>query len=641
MRYSVRVDPLDHGLLPPYVELTPSWFSVSDEGGSDRAEILVAGPVDSLHAIDGLLGAKIHIYNEFGQNVWRGIVTGAETTIGGVTSALRLDHVYNTIRVLYTLNQESFTTDWASDAISIAQYGASELQETMNDVLVEAAEALRDELLDSSSLNAKTSFGADTDRGVLTARGVWSFNERRYYENLSGEIDLLSETSGTQSIGWEQVATGWVFYNGKLHQIDGKVAGIQDRDRILIAGSAQAGVNGIWDVTGDPSPRSVITYTGTDVSFTSQDKIHRPDSWDGFVSRQLILVSGSTANDGPQWLLSVNNNDASPYLSVDTGWNRINMESAGATVTVQQGMSVGLDGIDELSAMYTETLTVSLWGEELEQSFTSPWNGDASWVALKLQKHGSPTDSLRVNLCTDSSGSRGAVVAFADFDPALVSSTSQSTITVELSLPVSLTQNERYWLYIQRLGTDDGDNYLEVAMIDPVSGETCNLLLNGNWYEQTTQHLGFKLVAGADTRDLIETIATYCNPFLDGINFEFDVSTARRSIHYDGLHRGDTLINELIGMGGPNGRSLVVVDSPDFSVFIYERSSTPRAGIIPMWGQDGKLHGITGSPIPFSPVLVGDFVEFDARSTRELQVEYIGRAEVNPQTGEVILYPNE
>ena len=100
-----------------------------------------------------LLRAPVEVYDEDSKIVWWGYVSKITIPDGAVKFSLDVNGMYNSIAVSYTTIGTSDTpsvqafTAWATDALSVEDYGSIEKILGLNDATATSAAALRDNTL--------------------------------------------------------------------------------------------------------------------------------------------------------------------------------------------------------------------------------------------------------------------------------------------------------------------------------------------------------------------------------------------------------------------------------------------------------------------------------------------------------------
>ncbi len=133
------------------------------------------------------------------------------------------------------------------------------------------------------------------------------------------------------------------------------------------------------------------------------------------------------------------------------------------------------------------------------QSFVAPTGAaNVVGVVLPLEKIGTPSDNLTIQIVNDSAGSPGVTVSGS----ATVSGSSLTTSFVwyEIALTAALTPSSTYWIVLSRTGAIDGANYYAISVLDP--GTYANGVMkpyNGSvWGSADTYDAYFGIVTNAN-----------------------------------------------------------------------------------------------------------------------------------------------
>lgn len=214
------------GFSMPPLQLLPASYSFHAIGGPEQAHIAVHGSLTTLWEAMEWLRCPVEILDARGEVVWWGYVAAVEISVGAVQVGVSLDEMANKVAVAYgsiapgsaaagTRN----TTDWASDADSVAEYGTKELLVTDPRGYTQTAENLRDRIL------AETRYPVPTVRvgqpggepsARLICRGWWRTLDWRYYVQANdadtvttAQISTIISTIGQFSLTAEiQDASG-------------------------------------------------------------------------------------------------------------------------------------------------------------------------------------------------------------------------------------------------------------------------------------------------------------------------------------------------------------------------------------------------------------------------------------------------
>jgi len=167
----------------------------------------------------------------------------------------------------------------------------------------------------------------------------------------------------------------------------------------------------------------------------------------------------------------------------------------------------------------TQFVGSSTADQTVYQSFTvdtGDWSAYQVWLKAGLK--GAPTDSMQVDICSDSSGSPGTVLASSIALSHTAFSATFAWLCFQFSSPLPLSAG-LYWLKIHRTGANHGSNNyrLKVDEFESYAGGTC--WVTGS-PRTTPADLLFRVVGGAETTEQICAVVTDSAQFLAGARIE-------------------------------------------------------------------------------------------------------------------------
>ena len=196
----------------PEITYLPDWYSHSALGGPDKAKVRANGrDLDLWELIRRLRAPYVITADRIGP-VWWGYLAEIKVKIGAYSIGVSLDTMSNSVRVAYpliapgeALPGDRATTAVLTDAISIATYGTKERQIVIGGATTEAAELIRDDVLDSRRFPIPLiSFGSSSVEvtAELTLLGWWHSLAWIMYSQPSGlESHEAASVSSTQAFG--------------------------------------------------------------------------------------------------------------------------------------------------------------------------------------------------------------------------------------------------------------------------------------------------------------------------------------------------------------------------------------------------------------------------------------------------------
>ena len=578
--------------------LTPQRYGARAVGGFDQAEIDVAGPTQALWSILRWLGYRIHLRNRLGSVVWVGYIDEVKVTLGAVEIGLALAGMYNAVAVAYstTVNgvTEDGTTAWASDADSIARYGRREALLTLSEASLSQANAYRDAKLQAFRFPAVTrSFSASKGvGGVLRGMGLFDTLGWRYYSQLSGLEENGGRGGSTQALGQGLSASTIAFTNdGKIHDLVGRLNEFAVDHNVEITG---AGGNNGTRLIQSVDSRKAQSYTSNTISLDPVDDIMDiPNDGFGFVqASDCISMAGSAGgHDGNYRVKSA----SADHLVVKPG--SIGTQPAGNTITISRGnyIQVSVGGVHALPGA---SVTLTVHGQKIAQSFSLGVN--LSWtverILVKLQRMGSPGDSVTVQLCADSGGVPGTVIEQATVAASGIAPVME-WVPFVLTNVNSVNYGVTYWIVISRTGANSHSDFYLVDVDEALSYPRglCKLWNGVTWVDRATNaDLVFRVLGSWMTTAQIQQIATDVGPFFAAV----DIANAS-GIGSNQYRNGQTTaLDELIALiesGTSAGRRLLAEVTPERTLKIYEQPASTAVGLL--MDNDGKLTTLAGGAL--------------------------------------------
>jgi len=178
-------------------------YSHQAMGGPKLASVSAVGDRAQLFSLINHLRAPVEIYNDLGECVWWGYIAQVSINWEGVGFAVDVDSMSNDVAVAYTDNNIRFTTQWSSDADSVAEYGEKEILLTMAEATATDALQRRDTYLAASKYPTPTlqTAGARSGQARITCRGWIDTLDWKYYSNAAGKESYEVVGQGGREIG--------------------------------------------------------------------------------------------------------------------------------------------------------------------------------------------------------------------------------------------------------------------------------------------------------------------------------------------------------------------------------------------------------------------------------------------------------
>lgn len=566
------------------------------QGGFDRAQIEATGPTDGLWALLRWLGYFVRIRNDAGDAVWFGLIYEATLRTGALEVGLSLDQMYNRIAVAYTTTgadgaAERATTAWAEDAESVARYGYKELLHTAADISPAQATALRDTLLATlSKPRAHLSLESGQPGATLRCSGLCETLGWRYYSQLAG-LEEHVDGGQEQPIGQGLTAATLGFtQDGRIHDTGNRLDALPKGHNVRVSGSTSNNGTHLLDASG----KDGSSYTASTISFDPSDDV--ADSANGLsflAADDIINITGSASNNGLRRVKTA----AAGALTVSTPPTIIT-GAVGPSVTIAQAGSIKTTSIftNELPAA---TVTLTVHGQKVAQSFSLA--ASVSWtvdqVAINVKKIGAPGDSVKVELCADSAGAPGTVLASATVAAASIYAT-MNWVAFDLGNTATISYGSTYWLVISRTVANDIDNYYAVDVDEGLgySRGALKVWTGAAWVARATDaDLAFRVLGAWETTKQIQEIYNACNQFFAALDL-VDSSGVDSLQYRDGDGAGWAEVESLAAAGSSTGRRLLVSSTPDRVLRVQLQEQAGDNNLL--LSTDGALRMPTGRLLP-------------------------------------------
>jgi hypothetical protein len=319
-------------------------------------------------------------------------------------------------------------------------------------------------------------------------------------------------------------------------------------------------------------------------------------------SNAFTKVSGSASNNGIHWV----KNRSDGHIQISPGLSQtIVSAAAGPAITLQQGAKLTTaEAIVDGKALPSVTLT--LVGYVMAQSFVPSISMTASKVAMRIGKVGAPGDAFAVRLCADSGGSPGTVLGSATVAGGALGDDAD----VWLVLPaVALTAGSTYWLKLERTGSTDAANYYTLGLSATAYG-TCKAWNGSSWgsfvRDGVALSVMFRLWDAEDTATSVARIISKCGQaFVTGLTMS---ATGVKGCQYvDNQATARQELEKLLDAGTAAGARLIASVN-ELGVLVVEEEPNVNPAACPVLHQDGRLHDASGSPWDEGRLPVGEWV---------------------------------
>ncbi len=190
-------------VVQPELDIEVDNYSWAAIGGPKEARITATGDRAQLYSLLNHLRAPVEILNDLGEAVWWGYINAVNINWDGIGFGCDLDSMSNDVAVAYTADNMRFTTQWSSDADSVAEYGEKELLLTMAEATATDALQRRDTYLAGAKypIPILTTAGARSGSCRITCRGWLDTLEWKYYTNATGKESYEADNGEEREIG--------------------------------------------------------------------------------------------------------------------------------------------------------------------------------------------------------------------------------------------------------------------------------------------------------------------------------------------------------------------------------------------------------------------------------------------------------
>ena len=340
-----------------------------------------------------------------------------------------------------------------------------------------------------------------------------------------------------------------------------------------------------YDDTGTGLNKIGKGLTATNISFEHQVvggdyyKIHSTnDNLLAFSANERIFITGSASNNGTFTISSVRDDDPGCHLIVNEA---VVNESAGASVTLQ---------------------TTSKTAQSFQLSSAVGWS--AARIKVRIRREGTPADNIKLELCSNSAGSPGAVLA----SKTLTGATLEENLSwheFELSSRVALSLATTYWIVLSRTGAIDASNYYVVDGNDGLGYGlgSCKVYTGAAWIAPSPDvDMLFIVIGEQETTEQIEDIITTAGQFLEGVKIE-NASGIWTPPYRTGERTALDYLNDLLLAGVSGGKRLLASVDRNRQVRIYQEPNLSAFDYLV--SRDGDITDYLGNPVPSAQTPAG------------------------------------
>lgn len=600
------------GPVPSELALEPTYTRATVRGGPDMAEIEVRGPALALEEALDWLRRPVFVRNAKGMNVWWGFVNEVRLSTGASVYTRTLDALANRVAVAYAApsadgGSERQTTPWAEDAPSILRYGVKELLDSFGTAYEVQALGRRAALLEQMASPATTPSlsGSGESTALLVCTGWLESLAWLTYSRIEGRIEFDGATGTVHPIGWGIAASNQIgFGNQAIHDAWGRLGGLKAGMKITVTGS---GSNNRTFTVLDGTTEEVESYSGASISFQPIDDIIDSAGGMGMVKADhWLLVDGSTNNDRWHRVAQAGADHVRTSSSVS---GAIVAEAAGQTISMYQAQRLSTYEATAYEAPgAAASVSISLTGNMLAQSFTVTTPLTVAQAAVKVGKTGNPADPFRLQIYSNSSGQPGSSLALGELAAADIG---ESPGWRWVTLPPTTLAAGTYWIVCTRQGGTQGADYYSVQLT-PTAYGACKAWASGSWVNNPLgEYVPFRVWAGEDTAAQMRRVVADGGQFLAAC----DAPTATGIVTNPYRDEDETALDaffKLMDSGTAGGRRLLARVTAERVLQVFPE--TGPGDNLPVWGKDGVLRQAGGGLLPQGYLPVGEWANDEGLS---------------------------
>lgn len=603
------------------INLEPTFWSGKAVGGYDRATIEASGSYEAIQDILRWLRFDLTIINDNNSKVWNGFVSDVVVYLGPISIGLSIDKMRNRVKILYDYynlfaKQVSGVTDWIQSDDSVSRYGKRE--STFSQSNIDATGAAQFAAIKLALLQYPVqtlTLNNQPISATITCRGWWSTNDWVYAKQLGGFEGYTDSGSATQPLGFGFTSNG-VGFDGavsKIHEINGYLSDVAQNWQLKVTGSTSNNTTFTANGATSQKPKS---YTGS-ITFDANDDIKNADEQLAiFEARDMIKVTGSTSAGNNRYYFL--NQAGSDHITVHP--KTVTTQTGASTVTISRGSSIDLTAsptseFPSLSSPYNTTVTA--FGQKIYQVFTLS-NNVPSWtfkdVLVQIQKIGSPTDNIVLELATKGSGDTYTTIESASISGTAVS-TEMDWITFTFSNTNYLSYGTNYVLVLSRSGSNSPSDYYLVGLNEAIGYAGGNLRVydGAAWQDRTVAaDMPFQIFGEVSTSDQLITYLTENGQFYSSVYV--DTPSGISSRQYNPTEQiAATYINDLLNNGTTSNKRYLAFVNNLRNCYIYEEPSDNLLDMPYVMRIDGSIVNRNGTKIEEGQLIFGQWVRLDLK----------------------------
>ena len=540
-------------LMTPHGSIEAVWARTHATYGAWTAQFTLCAYGGDLKP---LLEQSIEMRDDAGNVCWCGYVDAAYRCCGDYMAwGWSSQTIINKLAISYTVGGEARRTDWGYDQASIARYGQREaLLPLPVDTLWPTPELYRARILAEFSQPRPVlhdTYSCDCDNTTLHAAGAWRSLAWQRYEDPCGLFDAAPNATTPRAFGVgftsDQIGFSSEGYMGTL---ESELNAFANGETIVISGSANDN-DQVTDIIKHVG--QVTSYTTTSLNLDPDDDVR--DTHNGmnrFVTNQMLCLSAPVVlNAGCHFIKRVLSNGSRVEVH---GGDIVAENLIGQSVTLSAGIGVQLDP-GSMHEAPGATITILGYAQIVCQAICNTCANSSSInrVTLKLRKHGTPVDDVRVTLATSCTATgEQALIA------ASVVASAFDSFNVDFATGIQLTPGWEpsgfAYVRIERTGAPDTTNYYELATDSDNALTYAQISPDGIQWRSAGYAVAVSGVATLPVSQLLAKVVSswvYAGIISQNANITFPVPTYRAGSHsllYE--------LEQLLALGDPEGKRL-------------------------------------------------------------------------------------
>jgi hypothetical protein len=276
------------------------------------------------------------------------------------------------------------------------------------------------------------------------------------------------------------------------------------------------------------------------------------------------------------------------------------------------------------------------------QKFQVATGWDAYTLVVRAAATGTPADSLRVAIWSDSGGSPSASLASGTVAAADVGS-AMGWVAIDLATPYALAAATDYWLVVERTGSADEANYYTVGLDSTLgySGGGLKEYVDGAWALRTPDcDMPFQVWSEQATEEQIEAMLT-AGQFVEGVQMRVTSGLSERQYRAGELSiRAE--VELLLALGRSTGGGLAATTTLERTVIVEDEAAASDLDLV--LGLDGVVRHPLGGELGAGVLPVGRWVQVEGVPETDTRLAplrrlFVERAEYDVAGGRLRVTP--